>query len=187
MTYQANPIVEFSEKQKKAFYSKIKLNTGTGCWEFQRFINPTGYGELYFNGKMKKAHRVSYEIHVGEIKEGMEIHHQCRNPKCCNPDHLEQVTRKENAEYSITKNSLKTHCPQGHPYSGNNLVINKLGRRICKICHKLRSRKIFPLRQKYFKQWRLDNKEKSRDYQRKHRESPKYLAKILLKTVVEVM
>jgi hypothetical protein len=28
----------------------------------------------------------------------------------------------------------KTHCPQGHPYSGDNLVIKKSGSRQCRIC-----------------------------------------------------
>lgn len=28
----------------------------------------------------------------------------------------------------------KTHCPKGHPYSGENLYINPQGQRICKTC-----------------------------------------------------
>src|SRR6188474_1286654 len=31
-------------------------------------------------------------------------------------------------------NHLKTHCPQGHPYAGENLYVNPRGKRLCKIC-----------------------------------------------------
>ena len=166
------------------FYSKIIFNEETWCWEFQGFISVAGYGEMSYKGKMQKAHRVSYQIHIGEIKEGMVIHHKCRNPKCCNPEHLEQVTVKQNAEYTIHKNSLKTHCPQGHEYSIDNLVKSTLNRRVCKICHKLKSREMLPSRRPYFKTWRLNNREKGKEYQRRYRESPKYLSKILLEVEV---
>lgn len=35
-------------------------------------------------------------------------------------------------------NRAKTHCPRGHPYSGDNLYVNKLGRRNCRACAALR-------------------------------------------------
>jgi len=34
------------------------------------------------------------------------------------------------------RNNKKTHCPQGHPYSGDNLFITKLGSRACRICNR---------------------------------------------------
>jgi len=35
----------------------------------------------------------------------------------------------------MTWNGDKTHCPQGHPYSGENLRVNKkTGHRYCKQC-----------------------------------------------------
>jgi hypothetical protein len=33
-------------------------------------------------------------------------------------------------------NREKTHCPNGHPYTKDNLVQLKDGRRRCKICHR---------------------------------------------------
>lgn len=36
--------------------------------------------------------------------------------------------------YTGQGNKPKTHCPHGHPYSGNNLRINKYGQRRCIVC-----------------------------------------------------
>ena len=49
------------------------------------------------------------------------------------------ITRWKNAPGSNAHNRVKTHCPKGHPYSGENLVIQKTrgGRgqkRMCRIC-----------------------------------------------------
>lgn len=32
-------------------------------------------------------------------------------------------------------NAAKTHCPQGHPLAGDNLLLLKSGRRRCRTCH----------------------------------------------------
>lgn len=40
----------------------------------------------------RRAHRVSYTAFRGEIPEGHEIDHKCRNTLCVNPEHLEAVT-----------------------------------------------------------------------------------------------
>lgn len=87
------------------------------------------------------AHRFAYELIRGKIPEGLDIDHLCRNRQCVNPEHMEPVTPRENTIRGDTipaHNLKKTHCPKGHPLSGDNLVkspsIIKLGYRWCKTC-----------------------------------------------------
>lgn len=74
----------------------------SGCWEFQGYCNKAGYGSVSVgrrkNGtkNVELIHRISYRHFVGPISEGLTVDHLCRNKSCCNPDHLEAVTLKEN-------------------------------------------------------------------------------------------
>lgn len=68
----------------------------SGCWEFTGALN-TGYGRISGpGGRLLYTHRLAYELLVGTIPEGMDLDHLCRNRACCNPDHLEPVTRRVN-------------------------------------------------------------------------------------------
>jgi hypothetical protein len=79
-----------------------KINKTSGCWEWTAAKNAFGYGRIsvFTGGKYRAllAHRVAYELLVGEIPEGLHIDHMCHNPGCVNPAHLRPVTNKENLE-----------------------------------------------------------------------------------------
>lgn len=128
-----------------------KVDRSGDCWVWTAFRNAAGYGTFMsksrnVGGRTIQAHRWSYEHYIGPIPEGLTLDHLCRNKSCVNPDHLEPCSIGENTRRSPTTlpgaNILKTHCPQGHPYSGDNLIINVrrgLPNRRCATCKAARA------------------------------------------------
>lgn len=119
----------------KYVVSDTLFHNGTACWIWTAVKTKDGYGRFRCNGKIV-AHRFSYELHHGPVPEGLELDHLCRNHSCVNPAHLEPVTHKVNMQRGIGYWIRKTHCPEGHPYSGGNLYVTKDGYRKCRTCIK---------------------------------------------------
>ena len=110
-----------------------------GCWYWTGTKDRLGYGRVHDarDHCQRLAHRIGYELFKGPIPEGLMLDHLCRNPSCVNPDHLEAVdafTNQARGETLTARNLAKTHCPHGHPYSGENLMIKKDGTRACRTC-----------------------------------------------------
>ena len=127
------------------FWAKVSKDDNSGCWNWTAYKNPNGYGQFWFLGRDRLAHRVSFELMVGPIPSGKEIDHQCRNRACVNPKHLEAVTRKVNVirgESNGAINSRKTHCPKGHEYTAVNTYFRAArNQRECRRCHADRAMK----------------------------------------------
>lgn len=120
-----------------------------GCWLWTASTTD-GYGQMKVNGKYFRAFRLAYELFVGAVPEGLQLDHLCHTAdetcaggetcihrRCCNPEHLEPVTVRENLLRGRGFNSVnaaKTHCLRGHPLSGDNLYIEPKGSRSCKTC-----------------------------------------------------
>jgi transcriptional regulator with XRE-family HTH domain len=85
---------------------KISVDAN-GCWIWRGRINGFGYGEIKYRERRLKAHRVSYEHHIGPIPDGLDLDHLCRVRPCINPEHLEPVTRRENIQRSYEARGFK--------------------------------------------------------------------------------
>jgi hypothetical protein len=77
------------------------LDKSGECWEWQG-SRTTGYGGGYGIAPVNdygsnQAHRVAYLIAYGPIPPKMVVRHRCDNKACCNPDHLELGTHRDNA------------------------------------------------------------------------------------------
>lgn len=84
------------------------------CWDWTGPLSSSGYGVIASGGRrspLLRTHRVAYELMVGEIPEGLQIDHLCRNRICCNPYHMEPVTQAENLRRA---GEARKHCPHGH-------------------------------------------------------------------------
>jgi hypothetical protein len=77
--------------------------TETGCVEWTAYRDKDGYGILRVSGKLRRAHRISYERSVGAVPEAMHVLHRCDNPSCINPDHLFLGTNRDNVKDKISK------------------------------------------------------------------------------------
>ena len=140
MMYEINVIKKLQDRI--LLHSMPEPNTG--CWLWLGDSVKGGYGRV-FDGKRKVlSHRMSYEVFVSPIPDGLTIDHKCKVTCCCNPNHLEPVTMKENTMRgnSFSKvNALKTHCQNGHEYTNENTYLYKKNkRRECVICMKEREK-----------------------------------------------
>jgi hypothetical protein len=90
------------------FYAKVAFDGANGCWRWLGGqTRPGGYGRLYLGeGFVGVAHRISWEIHVGPIPDGLRVLHRCDNPPCCNPEHLFLGTSHDNTQDALRKGRL---------------------------------------------------------------------------------
>jgi hypothetical protein len=131
---------------RRVIRERASVASPDGCWIWPGYVKPNGYGEMTWLSpegvRVRGPHRVSYWVHKGPIADGLTIDHLCRTRACCNPDHLEAVTSRENVMRAPSApaaiNAAKTECPQGHPYDEANTkwVPTYKGRkqRMCRIC-----------------------------------------------------
>ena len=124
-----------SEGAREHFFTSVVKTSDCWLWTGMRSVGG-GYGRFVWKRKSFLAHRVSYLLHHGAVPRRLTLDHLCRNRLCVNPAHLEPVTIGENVLRGIgipAMNARKTHCKNGHPFSGANLRIAGK-RRVCRTC-----------------------------------------------------
>lgn len=100
-------------KRGSAFHERYHVME-TGCWEWQGSLTRDGYGLIWRDGKVARAHRCAYEQMHGPIPAGMVVRHTCDNPPCCNPAHLILGTQLDNLSDMNRKGRHNTARGQDH-------------------------------------------------------------------------
>lgn len=100
------------------------------------------------DGRTRRStvHTLVAAAFIGPRPDGTETRHLDGNPTNNHALNLAYGTHAENQLDSVRHgshvNASKTYCPQGHPYSGDNLYVNPgSGRRRCRTCKRERERK----------------------------------------------
>jgi len=104
------------------FMGKVTIGELGKCWLWTASRSEEGYGFIRISSSTKKAHRVSFELFVGVIPDGMLVLHSCDNPPCVNPAHLKLGTDATNAIDKAIKfrgHKSKTGTPFGAVRNGN--------------------------------------------------------------------
>jgi len=69
-----------------------KVDVSDECWLWTGGKNHRGNPTMY---DVATPHRFAWELLVGKISEGLELHRLCGNGLCVRPDHMEPVTPRE--------------------------------------------------------------------------------------------
>ena len=149
---------------EEAFRRKVDTSGGPdACWPWTGSVTEYGYGEWREggrNGDRWMTHRYAWLLEHGELPEN-DLDHTCHtravedgtcsggvsclHRRCCNPSHLEPVTRRENTRRGNGppgQNTRKTHCPAGHEYTPENTYVSPgKGFRQCRECSRIYDRK----------------------------------------------
>lgn len=111
-----------------------------GCWLWTGALKQDGYGLSRHNGKVRLVHRIVWEELVGPIQETLDhVKDKCSSKACCNPEHLEDVTARENILRARTN---RDRCPRNHEYDSTYTRKNGRTERVCTTCRTLRRQKV---------------------------------------------
>ena len=95
------------DTRSERFSSFVKIFDTDECIEWpSRSREKRGYGWFTFRRKNQRAHRASYEIHIGPIPAGQVVRHKCDNPPCVNPAHLELGTQADNINDAVKRGRI---------------------------------------------------------------------------------
>ena len=136
------PLPEPYAKTLRLMWSK--MSTPKGCWEWTGSLLSSGYPQsIAVNGSgernLFRPQRLMFHWFKYPIPDGFVVDHLCKNHKCVNPDHMEDITH----ELNVARGLKRKYCKRGHPQTQENrYAYSSHGRRRerCKPCMLRRKR-----------------------------------------------
>lgn len=114
---------------QERFWKKVSIPTDpTDCWIWTACKLPRGYGKIKVNGKIKLAHRVSFQLNVKPIPEDLDVLHSCDTPSCVNFKHLFLGTHADNIADRVSKGRSSGGSFPGEKNSFSKLTEEKIKR-----------------------------------------------------------
>jgi len=92
----------------------------SGCRLWLLSCSRDGYGWAKRRRKTVQAHRLSYELNIGPVPDGMCVCHKCDVPSCVNPDHFWLGTNEQNTQDRKAKGRSARNCGEKAPSSKLN-------------------------------------------------------------------
>ncbi len=93
---------------------------------------------VWIDGTSRYVHVLVAETFHGPRPDGQLIRHRNGDNQDNRPSNLRYGNQSENQHDAVAhgthSRARNTHCPQGHPYSGDNVRVEKSGGRRCLTC-----------------------------------------------------
>ena len=139
MTYKQRAVIPLRDRIMR----RVEV-APDGCWLWTGALAPNGYGIVQKGRRAGTTvvHKAMWQLDNGPVPDGLELDHLCRVRRCCNPAHLEPVTRQTNVDRGLQAagKQRRTECINGHPFTSNNTITTSRQLRSCRTCQNRRNR-----------------------------------------------
>lgn len=112
----------------KRFWAKVDRRAPDECWDWTGSRSIDGYGHFKVGGfETRPASRVAWVIANKRDAGDMLVRHKCDRPCCCNPDHLELGTARDNAADMVERGRASRRVQAGEANNAAQLTAAEVG------------------------------------------------------------
>jgi len=79
------------------FWRRVQKGGPDDCWPWLGPLDKAGRGKISIGYQDLRPHQLAWLLAYGErpLGHGVNLHHRCRMPSCCNVAHLRVMTRAD--------------------------------------------------------------------------------------------